>query len=389
VAASAILDNQMVSLGGLDMSYTVSSCDKCGFLYASKLPPADCYEHYYRTLSKYDLITSINHISPLDTIRAKATIRLCATHLRPDSVIVDLGCSIGYLLHEFQKAGWSQLYGLDPAPSASESAKALFGLTSVRHGGLADATTLMPLERADLVCLTGVLEHLWSPKQDLSRIFAQLRVGTLVLVEVPAVERFARDHCEPFGEFSLEHIQYFTKRGLMRMFASLGADTVNISFLNLADLATDSLFGLFRVASYGEAWRVPFEDHVGSTADVEMLVAYIEQSSKAFKCVIERIKAAPRPWIIYGAGSHTARLLPVLSREGMDSSILGVVDVNTNLMGQKMNQWTIVHPFKLIDEHPEASIIISSFRAQNSIYSELSGLYPNLLVKPYPSQDIQ
>lgn len=386
-AASHIHINRMAIIGNLDMSYRISCCRECGFLYASELPAADCYEHYYSTFSKYDLITSAKHIRPVDTIRAKAAIDLCLAHIKPDCLIVDLGCSVGYLLHAFNQAGWGNLHGIDPAPYAPALAKSFFGLTNIRHGQLTDAAKLLPLSNAGLVCLTGVLEHLWNPREELLRLFSCLRVGTLVLVEVPALERFTRRPYEPFGEFSLEHIQYFSERSLRCMIEQFGADTISTSFHEFGNAVTDSLFGLFRVTSQGVGGvAIPYK--ASATPDVEILNEYVAQSEKTSNDVIERLVATRRPWIIYGAGSHTARLLPVLSERGLDSEIVGIVDSNLNLMGKTIGRWTIKNPHELIGENPDVSVIISSFRAQDEIYGALSGLYPNPLFRLYPAQEI-
>lgn len=381
---TALLNNQMAAIGGLDMSYTIGSCRQCGFLYACELPPNTSYSYYYRTLSKYDQITSASHISIVDRIRADATIALCAPHLDPASAIADLGCGVGYLLHSFKDAGWHELYGLDPAPSAPQQALSLFDLTGVRNGILSDATRLLPVDRIKLYCLTGVLEHLWSPREELLSLFGQLKPGTLILIEVPALEHFSRQPNEPFGEFSLEHIQYFSQQSLCRMFAQLGAEAIHTSILDLGNAATDSLLCLFRIngkSAYTAQWS---SSNVNS--DMNALALYIAQSARAQEDAIARLAEAPRPWIIYGAGSHTARLLPILANRGLDKHILAIMDGNANLYGQEIGRWTIQPPSELA-RHPKATVIISSFRAQAAIAAALSERLPNRLLYLYPNNN--
>jgi len=374
----------MATIGGLDMSYTISSCQQCGFLYASELPPEKCYSHYYRTLSKYDQISSASQISAVDRIRAEATIALCAPHLEPACSIADLGCGVGFLLHSFKDAGWHKLYGLDPAPSAPQQALSLFDITSVRSGILSDATRLLPVDDIQLYCLAGVLEHLWSPREQLLSLFRQLKPGTLILIEVPALERFSRHPNEPFGEFSLEHIQYFSQQSLCRMFTQLGAEVIHTSLLDLDNAATDSLLALFRInAKCAGSTQSP---HSNISSDMNTLSQYIAQSARAQDNAIARLTDAPRPWIIYGAGSHTARLLPILAEKGLDKHISAIIDGNANLHGQKIGHWIIQPPSEMA-HHPKATVIISSFRAQAAIGAALSERFPNPLLYLYPDNN--
>lgn len=376
------MNNQMATIGGLDMSYTIGSCQQCGFLYANELPNETCYSHYYRTLSKYDQITSASQVSAVDRIRADATVALCAPHLDSTSAIADLGCGVGHLLHAFKVAGWHELYGLDPAPSAPQQALSLFDLTNVQSGTLSDATKLLPVDRIKLYCLTGVLEHLWSPREELLALFRQLKPGTLILIEVPALECFSRQPNEPFGEFSLEHIQYFSQQSLCRMFAQLGAETIHTSLLDLDNAATDSLLGLFRIS--GKCADTAWSSSSNADSEMNALTLYITQSARAQENIISRLAHAPRPWVIYGAGSHTARLLPILTSKGLDKHIAAVIDGNTNLHGQKIGHWIISPPSELT-HHPKTTVIISSFRAQVAIGTALAEHFPNPLLYLYPN----
>lgn len=306
---AAVFDNRMAPIGGLDMSYRVDGCAHCGFLYAGELPGGDCYAHYYQTLSKYDQISAANQIPEVDVVRAEATVALCARHVARDQGIADMGCGVGHLLHVFQKAGWQALHGIDPAPSAPQRAHELFGLTGVQSGLLADAAACLPWLRIGLVCLTGVLEHLWSPRDDLARLFASLQPGTHVFIEVPALERFERPPCEPYGEFSLEHIQYFSARSLQNLMLAAGATAICIDLLDLVPAATDSLLGLFRIGNEHQSFVPPIFD----TTDGDRLHTYLDNSSRGLERAIATLAASPGPWILYGAGSHTARLLPILA----------------------------------------------------------------------------
>lgn len=373
-------DNRLAPLSGIDMSYRVAECNTCGLLYADSLPPRETYTRYYQTLSKYDQITSVAAISPADAARAEATLSLCAPHVGRDEGIADLGCGVGYLLHRFREGGWHDLHGIDPAPSAHERAYSLFGLDGIRHGLLSDAPARLPLRQIGLVCLTGVLEHLWAPLDDLKLLFANLRPGTRVLIEVPALERFEREPYEPFGEFSIEHIQYFSAQSLENLMRAAGAEPLSIEFLALDASVTDSLLGLFRVS----ANPVPPTFAHPDAADRARIRSYLQGSSRLLEAALEVLAATPGPWIVYGAGSHTARLLPLLTDRNLDHRIMAIADSNANLQRKMMARWEIATP-KLLEDRPDTTVVISSFRSQSEIHRTLSKGYRNPLRRLYPT----
>lgn len=366
--------NIMSPVGGLNMSYQVSRCGDCGFVYASDLPDSDVYAAYYCGLSKYDVMTSITEIRPVDRVRMAAAVGLCAPHLAADALIADIGCGTGALLNAFREAGWSRLHGVDPAAGASAKADELFGLRNVRTGTLRQAHESLPLAEAALVCLTGVLEHLPDLHDDLSSLVACMSKSAMILVEVPALERFMREPLEPYGEFSLEHIQYFSIQSLGRLMGELGYAYQAHEIVTLSGGVTDSLFGLFvrRDAQQVETQCAP-----------EDLRAYIELSEQALSQVLDRITGCPaQQLVIYGAGSHSARLLPRLEAAGISGRIVGIVDGNPNLLGQTIGRYEVCSPPDLA-RWPEATIVISSFGAQEAIAESISRRFANSLLRLY------
>ena len=372
--AISLYFNAMAPIGGLDMSYRVSRCAECGFVYASELPDSDTYAAYYKGLSKYDVLASTAQIRPVDRVRMAAAVGLCAPHLATDALIADIGCGTGALLNAFHEAGWSRLYGIDPAPGAPAKAEALFGLHNVRTGSLSQAHESLPLAQASLICLTGVLEHLPDLQADMSALVAGVNKSAMILVEVPALERFVRDPSEPFGEFSLEHVQYFSTHSLGRLMAELGFACLAHEIVTLSGGVTDSLFGLFVRQD-----ALP-EERQRDSADLR---SYIELSEKTMREMLDRMTRCPaRQLVIYGAGSHSARLLPRLEVAGISGRIVGIVDGNPNLLGQVIGQHEVCSPAD-IARWPEATIVVSSFAAQDAIAESIATRFANPILRLY------
>ena len=285
----------------------------------------------------------------------------------------DLGCGAGVLLDAFRRAGWMRLSGIDPAPNAAEQARTLFGLRDVHSGTLQKAGEKIDLPRMRLVCLTGVLEHLPDLRQDLGNLTRQLSHEAMILVEVPALERFLALQIEPFGEFSLEHLQYFSAASLTRLFESVGYRTVALTLLALPAGTTDSLMALF--ARRGTRAQVP-----ATAPDID---EYVRRSTSALDAALARIDACQAKRIaIYGAGSHTARLLPRMLEFERGARVTKLVDSNPNLRGKSMGGFRIEAPESLDDDR-EAAILISSFRSQEAIAQILAKRFPNPLLRLY------
>lgn len=363
-------NNTMSTVGGFDMSYTIGQCTSCGFHFAHRLADGGTYKNYYQTASKYDVA---DEVSQIDKTRIDYSVKFCERLVGSGEMIVDLGCSFGAMLSALRKAGWSNLHGVDPAPNSANRAKELFDIDSIHCATMAQAHTVVPLDQADVVCFMAVLEHLPNLRADLSELLKKLKPGCKVLVEVPAVGYFSAEKNEPFGEFSLEHIQFFTEVSLKNLFESLGWKSEKMESLALPLVGSGSIFGLFlRSKSFS----------LNPLLDVESGLAlrqYVAGSSLVLKNALQRIPTGPI--LIYGAGSHSARLIPHLERMP-DVTIVAVVDSNPNLQGKKIGQWTIETP-SLIEATPELPVLVSSFRSQREIASILQSRYPNPLVLMY------
>ena len=360
----------MAPVGGFDMSYKVVRCGHCGFHYAQQLPDADTFSAYYRSVSKYDAPESV---APVDRARVDATVRFLEGRVGKSDRIADLGCGYGALLGGLQAAGWQHLQGLDPAPNSAACALKMFGVRNIHRGMMYEAHAVLDLQSVDLVCVMCVLEHLPQLRQDLVHLLERLRPGCKILLEVPAIECFLKSDFEPFGEFSLEHIQFFDTESLTNLMQSLGARQLALELLELPMAASGDMLGLFE-------WGGSIPDEpVFQRSESGAMQAYIEASQYQLDLALRRIPAGPV--IIWGAGSHTARLLAHLERIS-GCEVQGIVDSNPNLEGKRMGHWTVRTP-SIIHETPDVAVLVSSFRSQEAIAAHLRKIAPNPLVLLY------
>lgn len=367
--ATPLFANRMLAIGDFDMSYEVGRCQGCDFHFAHRLPPASQYGAYYKAASKYDVASSV---SALDRLRIEAAVALMGPWIPKDHRVVDLGCGYGAMLAAMRDAGWQRLQGVDPAPQSALRAREIFGLEGIHCGTLDNAHECVDLHAADLVCLMAVLEHLPHLRTDLEQLVARLRPGARLLVEVPAIEGFRADGAEPFGEFSIEHIQFFSFASLRNLLSSLGMQVIAEQAQDLPLAGTGSAFVL------AERTAAPAPTALAPEPQARF-DAYIADSERIMQGALQRIPAGR--FIVYGAGSHSARLLPRLPAEAQ-ARIAGVVDGNANLTGKPFGAWT-VQPPAWIANAPDLPILVSSFRAQNDIATSLRAKFPNPLVLLY------
>lgn len=392
----------MAQIAGLNLSYDVVQCPRCAAAYADALAaPAD-YAAYYENCSKYDRIGGLEDISAIDRCRARFAGQFVAENVTACDRVLDLGCGSGVLLAQLRGVGARRLNGIDPAPHAQESAQRLFGLDGVRQGTIVEANRHFELDRFDLLCMTAVLEHLANPLEILRSVASQMAAQATLLIEVPALEGFSRPPLEPYGELSLEHINFFSAGSLIEMAARAGLHPLATAILSLWPLGADSLFVLLRKDAPSSAgtrandWPLGGSRavaHAGANGSAELGAAgaerrfmgeYLAESARATVPVLARASSALRGGdaLLWGAGSHSARLLPMLERLGLEGNIRSIVDANPNLHGRTFGRHE-VESIEALANRPEATVIISSFRSSAAIAARLRSGFPNPVCELY------
>lgn len=367
-----IFHNRTQPLGGFDLSYTVVCCESCGGVYADALPDAAVYDAYYRTVSKYDASTSQ---SALDAQRTRFAVRYTQQFAQPSDRIVDLGCGPGHYLGQLKALGFTRLQGVDPAPQAPEIASRLYGLPGVVSGEVSSAADVVDLARADVVCLWAVLEHLPQLEQDLRGLLQHLRHGTRLLVEVPAVESFDAAHGEVLGEFSPEHIQFFTAQTLVNLMQRLGAEPLDVRVQHWPAIHSGSLFAAFACRT-AETNGMPQRCAVG----YRQITEYVRVGQERMQQLLAQIPDVA--WVLYGAGAHSLRLLANLDDERR-AQLQAVLDANPNLQGQQLCGFPVLPP-TAVHRFAGCPVVVSSFRAQTPIVQWLRGACSNPLICFYP-----
>jgi SAM-dependent methyltransferase len=341
--------------GELRTHYTVVACERCGFTFARDLPAAEEYEAYYRSTTKYTYEGSVDAAAAHIAMH-EPSFRLADGFLssRPDGGrdlrMLDIGCSTGELLALFSRAGYRRLEGVDPTPECVRIARQLYGL-DVRPGVLSEITTAEPY---DLVFLANVFEHIPDLRDAVARVAALVREGGLLFVQVPDADNFGVDLKEPFLEFSIEHINYFTEASLANLLA----------FEGFTRAAVEHDVQSYKGASYPvitslwqrDSRRVPAPEQ----SDSSVLRAYIEKCRThlgELERTINALVDSGEPLAIWGVGSLTARLLAT-TRLG-EANIVAFIDSNSGQHGKRLIGREIFGPAWLGGK--DATVLVSSF----------------------------
>lgn len=366
---TSIYNNKLAPISGIQLSNILVACDECGFLFADGIPDETTYAEYYTNLSKYDVVgVKVNQI---DNLRVEAGAKLVNQFVGKSAKVVDIGCGNSALLGKLKSQGYSKLIGIDPAKNCSERAE-MYGIQDAYCGSIVDFD-LSLVSDADVVLVMAVLEHLVTPKSSIARLVSGMRVGARLIIEVPSLALFDGIKGEPFGELSIEHLQFFSLTSLSNLMVGLNLKLVGDYEMELPH-ALGTLFAVFECTSDAAT-----ELQDGSN-DLVVMRKYVNDSNAKLALCFEQ--PIDKSIILYGAGAHSARLLPELAERGIH--VQAIVDGNPNYHGETLGEILIEDPMVLADM-PDIPVLISSFRSEAAIKLFCTERFTNRLITFYES----
>ena len=346
--------------GSIGDGYDVVACGDCGMCFASGLPDERRLAQYYADSSKYDLGAEGAQISARELARFADLAGFVGDHVpERDTSILDVGTATGAFLLALRESGFSRLYGVDPSPDAVRVAQHE-PPHEVAVGGLEEAGVWG--EKFGLISYVMVFEHLLDPREQLRAVTRLLRPGGNIFISVPDAGAF-KDHVDaPFQEFSVEHINFFTRHSLAN---AMGAE----GYAPIADRSVVLPLGMDGHGPALEAiyrWdgvvRVPQPDRSGP----EFIRQYVEGSGRAEAAVLDQIAALASSGeriYVWGTGTHTLHLLET-SRLG-ECQIEAFLDSNPHYAGATLAGRPVLSPADL--DEAGSPILVSSAVSQSGI----------------------
>lgn len=354
--------------------YNVVMCDNCGFAYADEIPDQDFFEKYYQEMKKktHLLKRRLTKVEKVDAAAEedflyrmhKVSIANIKPYITKNTRIMDVGCHTASLLSRLKKQGYSHLVGLDMSEYAAKIAMETHKI-KVHVGSVFDFKSS---NKYDFTLLTHVLEHIQDLPRFLKGLSKIMSDEGLLYIEVPDALHFyfpkdndlsfSSDQKEPFLQFSVEHINYFTKISLHNLMIANGFELVKIE----EQVSTITILT--------SVWRkrVLIKD----SWIEESLTQYVRESKTKLGplySIIENIAKKQKEIFVWGAGLHTQKLL-AQTRLGK-CKIAAFIDSDPSYYTGKLIGVKIVPPgeIKSIGKSP---ILISSYRFQSEIVEQIN-----------------
>jgi SAM-dependent methyltransferase len=358
--------------------YDVVICRSCGAGFADDIPAQSVFDQYYRDLSKYES----HGIQAPGPVVAEQRFRDMAGLLTrfvrtPEARIFEIGCAEGGLLKAVRDLGFPNVVGSDPSPGCMRAASERFGIP----GLVGTVFDVAPEQPFDFLILTGVMEHIRDLDRTVEKFHELLAVDGRVYLEVPDASRYAPQLDAPFQEFSLEHINYFSRISLGNLMRARGFRVLEtgLTVRSLFEISCPCTYGIFEKSSENSAIGYDHETEIG-------LGIYIEGCRAEDERICSAIRESVLPenkMIVWGVGAHTLRLL---ANGGLDPSRIALfVDSSPKYQNQELRGIRVASPEELRGRREP--ILISSRGFQSEIQHQIQNVIglQNPLILLYPA----
>ncbi len=366
--------------GNPDMSYDLVLCRRCGACFADSVPSQKAYDRYYKKMSKYEDVQGSGRNSAIMTASHKRVASVVSRYAKNKrTAVLDVGCATGDTLNEFKRAGYSDVYGIDPSPVCSRIAREKYNIT-VEATGL---NTIKTDREYGVVTLSHVLEHIVDMPRAMNKIRALVAPGGFIYVEVPAAHRFMEKPDGFFEHFSVEHVNYFSPATLERLMSSYGFKKRKM----ITTLNRKGFYPAFPVII--SVWqKTGRRNEAAGKKDTQLgreIKRYISHCKRAVLPVrkkIDLLMKAKKKIIVWGAGSHTLKLLENTNLGKVP--IAAIVDDTVSLQGRSIQRWRVSSPQEVLPAMP-FPILVSSMHFQEQIAQRISNALrlKNKLIRLY------
>lgn len=210
-------------------TFSIVSCDKCGFHFTNPIPTIDKIGDYYKSesyvshsSSKKGIINKLYQRVRKYTLKKKLSL---VTRLGKGKSILDIGAGTGHFLNVCQQAGWNAL-GLEPDADARAFAKKEFGVELQST----DALHQLPTKSKDVITMWHVLEHVYELRKDVAQIVNVLKDDGVLVVAVPNRNSFDATYYKEFwAAYDLPiHLYHFVPEDIKSLFGQFEMEVVEM-----------------------------------------------------------------------------------------------------------------------------------------------------------------
>jgi SAM-dependent methyltransferase len=209
-------------------------CENCGLVWTDPLPhnPRSYYTDAYRVEYKGTFTPKPKHILRAGKVALHRRMMLDNLLALPKNIL-DVGTGGGEFAYLLKSLG-HHVTGIEPNKGYAEFSIKEYGL-NVHNGFIQDIQ--LPDQAFDLITIWHVLEHTENPTQVIEKLYALLKPGGVLVVEVPTVNATCQ---APKSTFHEAHIFNFNHDTLRKMGEKTGFEELN--YKTSADGANITLF---------------------------------------------------------------------------------------------------------------------------------------------------
>ena len=313
-------------LGGVNLpdNYDIVFCNICDFVYADTSATQDDYDEFYQKHNIYEDATSYSNME-----KCKSIFDQLSNRWNKNKSILEIGFANGELLKMFKKAGYQQLYGLDPSKKCVDNL-IKFGISAFQESLLKHNIK----KEFDYIILSHVLEHILDIRSAMKNICDLLKYDGEIYIEVPDLKQYKENSVSPFNYFDIEHINHFTAYSLSNL--------MELNGLRIISHGTKK-WAIGEGKFYPAVWVIVRKP--SPTIDTE-IITYVKDY--IFECLerqhpeIEKLIKTQEEVIIWGTGSLAQRLYTMANLG--KCNIRMYVDNNKNKIGNTFGGKHIYHP---------------------------------------------
>jgi len=201
--------------------YSLARCNGCSLVWLQDAPPpSEMGEHYG---VDYDRAITAAGADPDHWTERRDTL----LKYKSGGAILDLGCSSGGFLKSLKGDGWTK-YGIEMSEDVARQAEANTG-AKVFVGDILDAP--FAPESFDAITCFHLFEHVYDPREVLSRVAKWLKPGGVFFTMMPNIDSAGRRIFKSYW-YALElprHLHHFSPVSLRAMAASVGLEEKSLT----------------------------------------------------------------------------------------------------------------------------------------------------------------
>ena len=358
-----VLFVQNLDIPGLafhDIGFSI--CPECGLVLQSPtVSSVDMHKHYSKTAVYINPGTNGKPSERKRKFLARQVQFVLSTIGEIPASVFQVGCSDGFTLSEFQRAGAATVSGIDPGLASNKLAKELYDIESV----VGTFEEFVPNQQYDLIILTHILEHLYDPLKAMIKCSEMQKDNGWIFIEVPLLERIDR---LPPGYFTFEHLNYFSELALLHMLTKVGY--VPYSTAKLFYVANYPIISIMAKKECSKTMNENCSDY--ERAD-SLLKEFWRLEEVRWKMIEQKVKRHVKKGAsvyVWGAGMHTSQLLAFTDLKSY-LSIIGLIDSSPTKWGKQLGDIECYAPDNVLLKKDDI-VLISSYASEKEIFDSLA-----------------